>query len=273
MILFYTIDVNVKLHFHKSGFGPHVLLAFHGIGQEGASCYKPLTDNLSDYYTIYAFDLFFHGKSIDTSRELVTKNLWQEIIQDFLKAEHIHRFDVTGFSMGGRFALATLEIFPDKIDRAFLIAPDGVSEHPLYSLASRFPPTRNLFGWFMRDPRLFLKTTHMLAKVGVVNSSLLKFTENMINTPQKRYTIYHSWLAFRHLRFNIPQLYQTIQAHHIDLYLFIGKYDKLLKAENVTSLSRLLPADRYILLPSGHTQLVEKVGALVRVLSFPGKDL
>ncbi len=261
MILFYAIAVNLKLHFHKTGLGPHILLAFHGIGQEGSSCYQPFTDALSDYYTIYAFDLFFHGKNIDNPSELITKDLWRGIIQNFLKSEHIQRFDVAGFSMGGRFALATLEAFTDQIDKAFLMAPDGISEHPLYALASRFPPTRHLFGWFMRNPQSFLQTARLLSKTGMINTSLYRFTENMINTPQKRYMIYHSWVAFRQLRFNIPQLYQAIQSHHIDLFLFIGKYDKLLKAKHVTSLSRLLPANRYILLQSGHVQIVEKVAA------------
>lgn len=258
MIFFYSTNLKLNLHYDKSGHGPHILLAFHGIGQEGSSCYKPFTDTLSDYYTIYAFDLFFHGKNIDSPVELVTKEIWRGIIHDFLQKENITRFDVAGFSMGGRFALATLEVLPEKIDKAYLMAPDGVSEHPLYSLASRFLPTRNLFGWFMRNPKSFLKTVNVLKRAGMVNTSLFKFTENVINTPQKRYTIYNSWVSFRPLRFDIPQLYQSIQSHNIDLYLFIGKYDKLLKAEHVKKLSRLMPPNRYILLTSGHVQVVEK---------------
>lgn len=248
-----------SLHFDKLGHGPHILLAFHGIGQDGLSCFQPFADNLGHYYTIYAFDLFFHGKNaITPSTDLVTKDLWTDLIRDFLTEKNISRFDIAGFSMGGRFALTTLESFMDRIDQAYLIAPDGVSEHPLYTLASRYVPSRKLFHWLMQNPQGLLKTADLLQKVGIVNSSLFRFTKHVLNTPQKRHTIYSSWVAFRKLHFNIPALYKATRTHHVDIYLFIGKYDKLLKAEHVRKLAQLLPPDRYILLTSGHAQLVEK---------------
>jgi pimeloyl-ACP methyl ester carboxylesterase len=249
----------VNLHHHKLGHGPNILLAFHGIGQDGASCFQPFADSLGDHYTIYAFDLFFHGKSTNLEHiDLVTKDIWTKTIHTFLAKENISRFDIAGFSMGGRFALATLESFSDRINKAFLIAPDGVSEHPLYTLASRFAPTRYLFRWLMQNPNLLFKTASILQKAGIIHSSLYRFTMQVLNTPEKRSSIYHSWVAFRKLHFDIASLYKTAQSSHVDLYLFIGKYDKLLKAENVKVLSQLLPADKYILLQSGHAQLVEK---------------
>jgi len=189
----------------------------------------------------------------------VTKDIWTKTISTFLAKENISRFDVAGFSMGGRFALATLESFSDRVDKAFLMAPDGVSEHPLYTLASRFAPTRHLFKWLMQNPNLLFKTASILQKAGIIHSSLYRFTMQVLNTREKRNSIYHSWVAFRKLHFDIASLYKTVQSSHVDLYLFIGKYDKLLKAENVKELSQLLPADKYILLQSGHAQLVEKV--------------
>ena len=259
----------MNLHHHKSGHGPNILLAFHGIGQDGLSCFQPFTEKLSDYYTIYAFDLFFHGKSIETSdadfskSELITKEIWTQTIRRFLLNENISRFDVAGFSMGGRFALATLETFSDQIDKAFLIAPDGVSEHPLYTLASRFSPTRKLFHWLMQHPEILFKTAGALQKIGIVHSSLYRFTKHVLNTPEKRLSIYSSWVAFRKLHFDIPVLYQTVKSQEIKLYLFIGKYDKLLPPSAVKKLSGLLPVENYLVLQSGHSMLVEKTAALL----------
>ncbi|HEV7381123.1 MAG TPA: alpha/beta hydrolase, partial [Dyadobacter sp.] len=181
-----------NLHYHKLGHGPNTLLAFHGIGQDGVSCFQPFVENLGDHYTIYAFDLFFHGESNPPNTgkklsdpELITKEIWKDTITDFLQKNDITRFDIAGFSMGGRFALATLESYPDRIDKAFLIAPDGVSEHPLYTLASRFPLTRSLFRWSMQKPVLFFRTAELLAKVKIVHSSLIRFTQHVLNTPEK----------------------------------------------------------------------------------------
>jgi pimeloyl-ACP methyl ester carboxylesterase len=256
----------MSLHYHKLGHGPHILLAFHGIGQDGISCFKSLETHLGDHYTIYAFDLFFHGQSRDFPFQVVTKNLWAKLIQDFLEAHNITKFDIVGFSMGGRFALALLEAFPSQIENAFLIAPDGVSEHPVYTLASRFPPTRFLFKWLMQHPETFFRSVHIFQKAGLLNGSLVRFTEQVLNTQEKRETIYNSWVAFSPLRFNIPQLYAKAQENHIPIILFTGKFDKLLKAADVKELANLLPPENYIVLKSGHSQLVEQAGVWICTL-------
>lgn len=248
----------MKLHYHKLGSGPHVLLAFHGIGQDGISCFGTFEKHLGNYYTIYAFDLFFHGKSNTSDEQLITKESWSKLVQEFLDENNIRHFDVTGFSMGGRFALATLEAFPERIKNVFLIAPDGISEHPLYSLASRFQPARWLFRHCMQRPQTFLRTAGFLQKAGIINKSLFRFTQQLLDTPQKRQTIYNSWTGFRKLKFDIPALYKTAVQNDIPVYLFAGKYDKLLKPVHVEKLAEMLPPNQYIVLKSGHTQLVEQ---------------
>ncbi len=257
-------------YYHKLGHGPKTLLAFHGIGQDGKSCFNSFAENLGARYTIYAFDLFFHGKSnrlIETdwvSKKPVSKETWTKIISEFLDMEQIFRFDVAGFSMGGRFALATLESFPNQIGKAFLIAPDGVSEHPVYTFASRFPPARRTFRWCMQHPETFFKAASVFEKTGLVHSNLYRFTQHALNTPEKRQSVYNSWVAFRELRFNIPHLHKILMAHQIDIYLFTGKYDKLLPASAVKNLARLLPPSRNFVLRAGHGQLVEQASLFLR---------
>ncbi|WP_247235768.1 alpha/beta fold hydrolase [Telluribacter sp. SYSU D00476] len=253
----------MPLHYHRLGHGPHVLLAFHGIGQEGASCYQPLADALGDYYTIYAFDLFFHGQSRDlllpdtiSEDKPITKAAWKQIIQDFLSSHSIDRFDVAGFSMGGRFALATLEAFPERIDKAFLMAPDGVSEHPLYGLATRLAPARRLFHWVLDHHETLIHAARLLEKTRLISGSLVRFVQHMLATPERRHTVYHSWVAFRQLRFDIPALYNTLQKHGVLVYLFMGRHDQMLRPAQVAPLSRLLPPDQYHILNCGHTRLV-----------------
>jgi len=259
-----------SLHFHKLGHGPNILLAFHGIGQEGASCFKPFEDNLGKYYTIYAFDLFFHGQShlpeerhAFSEPEPITKAIWKDVIQGFLTKNQISRFDVAGFSMGGRFVLATLEAFSDKIDNAFLIAPDGISKHPLYSFATGFAPARRLFRRCMKHPKTFFRAVKYLENTGIINQSLQRFTQHVLNTPEKRQTVFNSWIAFRPLQFDIPKLYAKTQADHVELFLFIGKYDKLLPPKAVKKLSDLMPEQYYQILQSGHGSLVHKVATLL----------
>lgn len=254
------------LPYHKLGYGPNILLAFHGIGQDGANCFKSFETQLGQRYTIYAFDLFFHGQSRDFPFQVITKDLWTDLIRDFLTVQNITKFDIAGFSMGGRFALAVLETFPSYIENAFLIAPDGVSEHLVYTLASRFAPTRSLFKWFMQHPEPFFRYVNIFQKVGLLNSSLVRFTEQVLNTQDKRQTIYNAWVAFRQLSFDIPRVYAKAQENHIRIILFTGKFDKLLKEADVRELANILPPENYIVLKSGHSQLVEQAGVWICTL-------
>ncbi|MCF2495648.1 alpha/beta fold hydrolase [Dyadobacter chenhuakuii] len=254
------------LPFHKLGCGNRILLAFHGIGQDGASCFRPFEKMLGERYTIYAFDLYFHGLSLGVQSGVVTKQFWVEQVRHFLETEKIGRFDIAGFSMGGRFALATLEGFPERVDDVFLIAPDGVSEHPLYSLASRFAPARGLFRWSMKRPEAFFKVADVLQKAGLVNASLYRFTQQVLNTPDKRQTVYNSWVHFRDLRFDISALYQKASINNVSIYLFVGQFDKLLKPAAVRRLADLIPKNQYIQLKSGHTQLVEQAASWIFAL-------
>ncbi|WP_229208554.1 alpha/beta fold hydrolase [Dyadobacter psychrophilus] len=254
------------IHYQKLGHGPKTLLAFHGIGQDGASCFQPFEAHLGGIYTTYAFDLFFHGKSNFSKAEVVTKELWQNLVHEFLVKNNIQKFDVAGFSMGGRFALATLELFADNIENVFLIAPDGVSEHPLYGIATRFWPARQLFQWSMRKPEPFFAVVNALKQADLLNSSLHRFVEQVLNTPEKRQIIYNSWVNFRDLRFDITALHQLAVAKNIRIYLFMGEFDTLLKPTHVRKLAALLPSDQYIILKSGHTKLVEHAASWICAL-------
>jgi pimeloyl-ACP methyl ester carboxylesterase len=258
----------MNLHYHRLGHGPKPLLAFHGITQNGFSCFRYFSQLAGNQYTIYAFDLFFHGQSKgilgdDTfsDQDVVTKALWKKLIADFLQEKKIDRFDVIAFSMGGRFALATLEAFPTQIDNAFLIAPDGVSEHPLYTLASRFWPARKLFRWTLQNPGTLIKVANHFEKAGLIHSSLIRFTQYMLTDPKRQELIYRSWLAFRRLKFNIPKLYRNLDQ--VKVYLFVGKYDKVLSEKGMKKLAVLLPPEHYFLLPSGHSGLVDKAAVII----------
>lgn len=256
----------ITLHFHKLGRGNRILVAFHGIGQDGASCFQSFEKLLGERYTIYAFDLYFHGLSFGAQSGVVTKEIWEEQVRHFLEEEQINKFDVAGFSMGGRFALATMELFPNRIENIFLIAPDGVSEHPLYGFATRFWITRQLFKWSMQKPQPFFNVVNFAKQVGLINSSMLRFVQQVLNTPEKRQTIYNSWVNFRNLRFDIPALHQLALDNSITTYLLVGEFDTLLKPAHVRKLAALLPPDQYIILKSGHTRLVEHAASWIFTL-------
>src|SRR5687767_8509330 len=111
----FITEGKTRLHYRKLGNGPKVLLAFHGFGQD-ISFFSPVAEALVNEFTIYAFDLFFHGKSwLEKEHAPLSKALLADLMQRFLAKEKVEKFSVTGFSMGGKFALSVLESFPEKV--------------------------------------------------------------------------------------------------------------------------------------------------------------
>jgi pimeloyl-ACP methyl ester carboxylesterase len=258
-----TSNSPMDLAFTKLGHGPTPLLAFHGIGQNGRSCFEAFAPSVGKHYTVYAFDLPFHGSNADFPFQPVSKAFLKKAIIKFLAQENIQHFDVVGFSMGGRFAIGTLEAFADRIDRLYLIAPDGITENPLFNLATRYSVPRSVFRWSMQHPAPFFNAIKVLEKVGLLNKSIVRFTEQVLDTPEKRNSLYKSWIAFSSLWFDIPLLYHLAMENKVIVTLFTGKYDKLLKPEHAAPLADLLPENQNIILKSGHAQLVEQASTWI----------
>lgn len=247
----------MKLHFQKIGNGQKILLAFHGIGQDFL-CFKTFAEAFSDTYTIYCFDLPFHGKSQFPTDTVITKEDWRVFLKTFLGENHIRQFSIIGFSMGGRFALATLEGFSTQIDKVILIAPDGVSEHPLYRIATRFKFTRQLFKTVIFQHKYFFFVAKILSKLKLVPEKAIRFALKMLDSTEKQQQVYCSWLGFRELTFNMSYITTLIRKENIEVLIFVGKFDAILPLKQILPLSKKLSEVRLVILETGHTKLVEK---------------
>ena len=239
------------------GHGPKVMLAFHGIGQDH-NCFMPLVEVLKEQYTFYLFDLPFHGQSPALDEEKLTIPAWQALIEEFLIEDNIQRFSVTGFSMGGKFALATLQLFPQRIESCWLLAPDGITESPWYRLATRFWLSKNLFRFFVSNVSHFKKLASILVSIGLIEKSAVKFAETTLSTPAQRERVYRSWIGFSLIRADMKLIARFVKENNIDLKIFLGKYDALLPAHYVHPLTKRLPNVKPIILKTGHHRLIEK---------------
>ena len=246
----------MNLHYQKIGKSDKILLAFHGMGQD-FSCFQKFAQTFKNQYTTYLFDLPFHGKS-NVDNTIITKEIWQEYLTEFLQENDIKGFSVISFSMGGRFALATLEAFPDKIENLILLAPDGITEDPFYYGATRSRITRNIFKKVLKNNHKFYGFADLLARVGIVHESTVKFAKMMVNTPAKQAQLYKSWIGFRQLKYDLKKIAELIDNQSINLQIFMGKFDKLLPVESVYPLTKRVKNYELIILESAHGGLVEK---------------
>jgi pimeloyl-ACP methyl ester carboxylesterase len=246
----------MNLHYQKIGKSDKILLAFHGMGQD-FSCFQKFAQTFENQYTTFLFDLPFHGES-KVDETIITKEIWKEYLAKFLLENQIQKFSIIAFSMGGRFALATLEAFSERIENVLLLAPDGITEDSFYYAVTRFNFTRSIFKKILKNNHKFHGFAGLLSRVGIVHESVLKFAKMMVDTPEKQEQLFQSWVGFRTLNFDIKKLVQLINNQRVSVKIFMGKYDKLLPIHNVYPLTKHLKNHQLISLECTHGRLVEK---------------
>jgi pimeloyl-ACP methyl ester carboxylesterase len=203
--------------------------------------------------------LYFHGKSKWAHGErTLDKSKWKETIKIFLEENDIADFSLVGFSLGGKFALATLESFPEKIKELFLIAPDGIKTNFWYSLATYPFIFRKFFRSMILHPERFLGLARFLNRTGVVDKGLIKFAEYQMNSVEKRNRVYYSWVVFRHLKFNLLKIANLINANNVKVLLIVGKYDKVITPSNMKRFTKMIPSATVEILESGHSGLINQ---------------
>ena len=246
-----------RLYYNKSGVGPTPMILFHGFGQDN-SAFEPWEADLSSQYTFFAFDLYFHGKSTWPERQALEKSFWLETMTRFLEKEGITNFEVAGFSLGGKFALAMIEGFPERISHVRLVAPDGVRTNFWYSLATYPTVMRHLFKSMVLKPGRFYTLARIFRSFGLVNKGILRFAESQMNTEEKRRRVYCSWVYFRHLRFDQSRIAALINSHHFPVEVIAGHYDKVIPPKNLAPFAGLLRKGRFLVLETGHNDLISK---------------
>jgi len=246
-----------KLYYYKQGTGRKSILVFHGFGQDH-SAFASWIEKLKDEYTLISFDLFFHGSSVWVAPDAVDKEDWGNIMETLIYKEKLEDIELAGFSMGGKFAFATLEMFPAKVRRMILIAPDGIKINFWYRLATYPIAMRALFESVVASPKLFFSLARSLEAIGVINKYLLRFVVLQMDTPQKRHQVYCTWIQFRLLRFDMRFIAELINKEKIDLKVIVGKHDKVIPATDMHRLLKYVPSAHLEVIDGGHNNLIDK---------------
>ncbi len=244
-----------ELYFQKFGTGKKVLLAFHGYG-ENSSAFKKIGEVLAEQYTVYSFDLFFHGKSRwPFGSKVLTKAFWLALIQHFLSSENIDRFSMAGYSMGSKFLLTILEAHAASIETIFFMAPDGIATNRWYKLATYPLFLRGVFKLTVRFPKPLFAFMQLMLTLKIVDKGVIKFARTEMNSQAKRKRVYDSWIVFRHLNFDMAVIAGLINKYQIPIKMILGKYDKIMTPEGMQTLLNKVTDHELILLENGHNRL------------------
>lgn len=247
------------LCYRVMGHGPQTLLAFHGYGQDHR-VFREMAQPLGDRYTLYCFDLFYHGQSSWPSLDgPITTAEWSRLIERFLAAQEITRFSLMGYSMGGRFALSLVEALAERIDRVILLAPDGIRSSRWYQLSS----TTRLGNYLLRRtivrPGFLFCLIRLSRQSGIGRKNVLRFVEEQMRTRRQRYQVYCRWTGLRRIQPHRRRVIRACNRWAIPVETYLGQYDRIVKAKAVAKFHKKLANNQLHFLPCGHNALIRAV--------------
>lgn len=223
---------DIKLHYRKIGNGKKSIVAFHGFTRDSKDyeLFKPFT---SKEYTIYSIDLFYHGKTQFDGKKWksFSKKDLKEIFELFLEHLNLDRFEVLGYSMGGRVALFLLEQFSQRINHLYLMAPDGLKTNFWNWFVTSTRTGKGIYGLAISNPGIVYGISATGQKLNLLPKSMDKFLEINFSRKGLRLRIYRVWQLYKDITFSQDKLAKLILEHKIDVDLIVGHKDPVVKPE------------------------------------------
>lgn len=246
---------NSLLHFIKAGQGPKVLLAFHGFGKD---CHNfDLTiPFLEDEFTVYSFDLFFHGESIWNEKDEFTQDQFKQLFNQFFNENNIGEFSLLSYSLGSRWALGLSLFFGYRVQRMCMVAPDGLRWNPVFHLASHGSDYNPLISLFVRTPFVVVGGIKMMSKMGWLDDPMKMFFLNQIDSVPKRKNLINIWRSNKHLLFSRNELKVNFNKTGIQLTLIFGKWDSVIPPTIGKKFSAMVAGSSYHEIDYGHNLLI-----------------
>lgn len=246
-----------KLAYRRFGSGSEVWVFFHGFGQrhQDLLAFEKLRTPNQRYLFV---DNIYHGQSSwNSSEKALSKEEWKAILLSLLHQENIDSFHLVGYSMGGKFALLSYELLPDRVNSLLLLAPDGIKTGLWYSM-SNYPSGINpLFKRVIFRPQRFFSFIEGLKTVGLLQKSLVKFVQTQLETRSKRAQAYLVWKVLGGIHLQLGTIIQQLRKKPIPVTVVVGEFDRMVSPKNLERFTAKVPQLQLILLPVGHGQLIE----------------
>ena len=261
----------INLEYEIIGSGEKPMFAFHGFSNS-SEMFRVLEPSLGKKYTIYSFNLPYHGASTvdeETTVYGIDTLQLQKYFKNFLWHIHSSYFSLLGYSIGGKVALKLIELFPEEVNDVFLFAPDGIKLSFWYRFITRTMPGKWIYKRLMLHPHRYLSFVNVFGKLKLVHPRTADFIRSSLDTSEKREMVYNTWMCLRNLDPAINQIQNIINRKNMNFHLFFGKYDKIIPAFIGKNFVKGLRNKKCLyLVDAGHQMVKEKMNDdLERILS------
>ncbi len=231
-----------RWHFEVFGNGENFMLGFHGFGRN-CEDFKVLEPALGHRYKIISFDLICHGES-SHPKASEESNFDEEglkiFVLDVCKHFNIDRFSILAYSLGGKLGLKIIELFPEKIDRILLFAPDGVKISKLYQFAVKTMIGRAIFRIFIFVPQPFFAVLWLLKMTKIIRGTLFKFLHFQMESRVRRNHILNAWYFFRQIEPDLEKFTKEVNERKLSIHAFFGRHDAVIPVKFARRLAEKL---------------------------------
>ena len=250
------------LHYIKIGTGSKVMIGFHGFGRD-ASMFQNY-ENVFPDYTIYSIALYFHGSSWTRPTYDLNEDEWKSEFSEFLDTHRIDKFSILGFSLGGKLALFTYQIFSERVENIHLLAPYGIQKNFIESLVQKTPFLFWKMKKFIDQPAFLFRLAKGLHNSKLLNPTLMQIILRQLDSKEKRSTAFYSMLLYGAIELNLKEIRQSFERQKANVHIYLGKFDQVLRLENLYQHLGSLSNFSLHVLPSGHSSLPHKVRDILR---------
>lgn len=267
MSSFFLPYLKSRFHIIKSGTGEELLICLHGFG-ENAESYSRLHDTLGTHYTIVSLDLPLHGQTEwEEERAFAMEDL-KEVILLILQHYRFKTFSLMGYSMGGRLSLCVVQLLAERIDRLYLLAPDGLKDNRWHMFATQTAIGKWLFRYCTYHPQLFFGLLHAWRKLRLISRGLHKFAFNSMDTLEKRERVYFVWTCMGQMMPDRELCKQQLKTHRVQTLLLFGKYDRVIPPVlGIRFMDGTFPCEMRVL-ERGHQLISEEAAEVITAYSF-----
>ena len=220
-----------KIPYLPMSVGEQPMLAFHGYAQSANELqyFQPV---LNGMYEAVGINHFFHDQAVYPSERKHHQPLSiQEIGELYMNIPAIKNADkisLLGYSMGGKIALALMELYPEKIDKVYLMAPDGLYMNPWYKFIVFTAFGRKLMKTTLYRPKVYFNLSKMAYKLGFVSEKLYHYFNGNMKNQAARFQVYDTWLAYRNIIPELNKIAENIKLHQIETHLIFGEFDSII---------------------------------------------
>jgi len=244
------------------------MIALHGFGRTGAD-FHVLESTLGERFTIYAFDLHFHGQSPGYPERADAPFAPLEIaglFSAFIDSVGAEKAALVAYSLGGRLGLCLLEEIPQRFSQVFLAAPDGLKTRPWYRGLAASRPGRWAYKRFVKHPERVHFVMDALRALRLTNERMHRFLKGQTDSRAKRQLVHDVWLSYRRIEPDLERVARKAESLNLRIHLYFGAHDRVIPPDLGENLARCAPSNvSQHVLPFGHvlltTELAEAIAA------------